>query len=344
MIGPLPPPVGGARVLFSNFVKSVSTRDDTIVNVIETWKPNSLKSKLKYGGKAIIKTFKIANDFDIITYWSSERGMLLFGPIVNLICVIHKKPWIMRMFGRADSIENNKLGIGGNFLAKHVFLNSDLSLFETFQSINFFRGKYPAAEIAWHGNYRTDAQDNLSIKKNCSRFIFLGKVKEDKGVVQIVQAAKRFPEGIIAVDIYGPLADKFNRQVFDDCHNVDYKGIIKPEKVPQVLSNYDALLLPTYYPGEGIPGAIIEAYMAGLPVIASNWKSIPDIVDESCGILVEPRNEEDLFHAMNTLVENPHIYQKLAKGTKKRREEFSITGGVDLFLKYCQEVLKNRGH
>lgn len=48
----------------------------------------------------------------------------------------------------------------------------------------------------------------------------------------------------------------------------------------EVLKNYDALLFPTYYEGEGFAGTIIDAFAAGLPVIASDWKYNSEIIKQ----------------------------------------------------------------
>ncbi|MFR3494185.1 MAG: glycosyltransferase [Blautia sp.] len=53
---------------------------------------------------------------------------------------------------------------------------------------------------------------------------------------------------------------------------IRYKGMVPFNQSTEVLKNYDALLFPTYYEGEGFAGTIIDAFAAGLPVIASDWK------------------------------------------------------------------------
>ena len=47
-----------------------------------------------------------------------------------------------------------------------------------------------------------------------------------------------------------------------------------------VLKSYFFLLFPTKCPGEGIPGTIIDAYAAGLPVVSSLYPNFAEIIDE----------------------------------------------------------------
>ena len=79
------------------------------------------------------------------------------------------------------------------------------------------------------------------------------------------------------------------------------------------MSEHDALVLPTYFEGEGIPGVIVEALQSGLPVISIKWRSIPGIIqDEKNGLLVEPRDSDSLGHAMGRLASDSRLYKRLA--------------------------------
>ena len=61
---------------------------------------------------------------------------------------------------------------------------------------------------------------------------------------------------------------------------VRYKGAVPFDQSVAVLKNYFALLFPTRYFTEGVPGTIIDAYAAGLPVISAKWESFADVVAE----------------------------------------------------------------
>lgn len=49
----------------------------------------------------------------------------------------------------------------------------------------------------------------------------------------------------------------------------------------ETLKNYFALVFPTLFYTEGIPGTIIDAYAAGLPVISSKWESYDDVIEDN---------------------------------------------------------------
>ena len=54
-----------------------------------------------------------------------------------------------------------------------------------------------------------------------------------------------------------------------------------------ILNSYDMMIFPTYYAGEGVAGVIVDAFIAGLPVIASDLGSCREVIsDKETGYLV----------------------------------------------------------
>jgi glycosyltransferase involved in cell wall biosynthesis len=52
----------------------------------------------------------------------------------------------------------------------------------------------------------------------------------------------------------------------------------------KVLRDYFALLFPIYYIGEGFAGTAIDAFSAGVPVIASDWKYNSEVIKEGINV------------------------------------------------------------
>jgi len=140
------------------------------------------------------------------------------------------------------------------------------------------------------------SRDLPKIKKKPNfkkRFIYLGHIKESKGIDLLEQAAKQLDTSY-TIHAYGPIhEEKYQTQLSI------YQGLLAKEDVHQTLSQYDVLVLPTWFSGEGYPGAIIEAYSLGMPVITTHWKSIPEIVeDQKTGLLISPKSIEKLLAAI----------------------------------------------
>jgi glycosyltransferase involved in cell wall biosynthesis len=173
----------------------------------------------------------------------------------------------------------------------------------------------------------------------CRRFVYVGHVREYKGIRELVEAAEHL-DASTRVDVYGPKYDDLPADLFNHRRRVFYKGIIDYRDVVSIMQQYDAFVLPTHHDGEGYPGVILEAYCAGLPVIATNWRAIPEIVDDTSGILVEPRNAEALYRAMNRLSEDSELYARLCKGALEQAGQFSTEHWADEFVKICRKLVE----
>jgi glycosyltransferase involved in cell wall biosynthesis len=74
----------------------------------------------------------------------------------------------------------------------------------------------------------------------------------------------------------------------------------------------DLFVLPTHM--EGVPRVILEAQAAGLPVISTNVGGIPQAVkDGKDGLLVAPGNSEEIVFAIEKIIRNPELRQKLIR-------------------------------
>ena len=110
-------------------------------------------------------------------------------------------------------------------------------------------------------------------------FSMFSRVTREKGMTAAAQAVSQVNKtlGRIAavVNIYGPVEESYREEfeqvlkTYDDC--VRYLGCIPQDQSVEALRSSFMLLFPSVYPGEGMPGTIIDAFSAGLPVIATDW-------------------------------------------------------------------------
>ena len=69
-------------------------------------------------------------------------------------------------------------------------------------------------------------------------------------------------------------------------------GQVPHKKISEYMKNADFIILPSWT--EGLPTVLVEAMACGLPVIASKVGGIPEIINKDIGVLVEPKNPEEL--------------------------------------------------
>ncbi|MDB4202986.1 glycosyltransferase family 4 protein [Planktomarina temperata] len=156
---------------------------------------------------------------------------------------------------------------------------------------------HPTTKILHFPNCRNENDYSLdfSRKYNPKKMLFVGTISEAKGVDLLLKVQKELPD--IEIDYYGMIEDaSYTSRIGDS-----YCGIFQPGEFRKILKEHSFLLLPTQWYGEGYPGVVVEAFACGLPVIASHFRAIPELViDGENGFLVNISNEEALIKLMSS--------------------------------------------
>ncbi len=112
-----------------------------------------------------------------------------------------------------------------------------------------------------------------------------------------------------------------NESIFN-LSKLEYKGIVNPNDITETLLNYDFLLLPSYHNGEGYPGVVIEAMSVGVPSIATDWQSIPEIVKNNVnGILIPIKSSSELLKAIKSI--DPINFKSYSQNALLQFENFN---------------------
>jgi glycosyltransferase involved in cell wall biosynthesis len=171
------------------------------------------------------------------------------------------------------------------------------------------------------------------------RTAFVGHIREEKGVFVLLESLRALAKANnapILCDLFGPIynvASQRFQQELAQTPNASYKGVLSPEQVIPTLRHYDAMVFPTHYPGEGHPGVIVEAMMAGIPVITTRFRSIPELIqNEVNGLLVAPKDAQQLGEAMQSLHRNRPLVATMGQRNWAMRTQFSATSQVPRIL------------
>jgi glycosyltransferase involved in cell wall biosynthesis len=121
------------------------------------------------------------------------------------------------------------------------------------------------------------------------------------------------------LDIYGNL-ERYElyveelRGLAGDDERITFAGPFPREEVGRVFSGLDVLVVPSRW-YENQPGVILEAFAAGVPVVATDLGGMSEFVKhEKNGLLFELENAVDLAHQLRRLGEEPGLIQKLRTG------------------------------
>lgn len=101
-----------------------------------------------------------------------------------------------------------------------------------------------------------------------------------------------------------------------------------------MLKSYFFLLFPTKCPGEGIPGTIIDAYAAGLPVVSSLYPNFAEIIDEGVtGLGYEFDNVDAFEKLLDKIACNPQIIINLKRNCVRKAKMFLPEEVLNILIK-----------
>jgi glycosyltransferase involved in cell wall biosynthesis len=116
---------------------------------------------------------------------------------------------------------------------------------------------------------------------------------------------------------------------------IKFLGYVPEEDLPTLYSGARIFVFPSLYEGFGIP--LIEAMACGVPVVASNVSSIPEVVQDA-GILVSPRRPQEFADAVARLESDPELRFALIEKGLRRARDFRYDIAAQKVLRLFEEV------
>lgn len=111
-------------------------------------------------------------------------------------------------------------------------------------------------------------------------------------------------------------------------NTVQFCGLLPREKLLDLYRKkiISVTVLPSIESGnglhEGIPVSLMEALSFGIPVISTRTGGIPELINDECGILVEPENPKALADTIELLITSSEISNKLGQNGQRRIKDF----------------------
>lgn len=166
------------------------------------------------------------------------------------------------------------------------------------------------------------------------RFGFLGRIIPVKGISLLIDAFNEVDHKKTELNIYGRLPSS-SIYLKNRCLNsaINFKGGYNYNDVSKILSNIDILVVPSIW-YENSPLVIHEAFLAKIPVIASNLGGMAELVThKKNGLLFEPGNVEDLVEKINIFIENPELIDMYSQKTYVRSIQEDVKEIEELYYK-----------
>jgi glycosyltransferase involved in cell wall biosynthesis len=207
------------------------------------------------------------------------------------------------------------MNIVSRFLVNVLLRQSDSNFFETKHLVNTYKNLN--RKTYWFPNYRQDSKSRISSSYN-HRFIYLGRVCKEKGILDLAEALS-LTSTKITVDVYGPIED-ISEEIFNE--RLLYKGVIGRDEIYETLSNYSALVLPSYR--EGYAGVVVEAMCVGIPLVLSNLPTLREMVEPPAAVFFEPGSSNDLAHCLQVIEKDYTKMRWASRDSFSKFEKFRV--------------------
>lgn len=186
--------------------------------------------------------------------------------------------------------------------------------------------------------------EHIVTSNQVRRFVFLSRIVAEKGVEELLAAVSSINlkyKNLFELDFYGRLDTQYESHflnLINSYDNVSYKGLLDLTQSSgyDILSRYDMMIFPTFYHGEGFPGVIIDAYISGLPVIASDWRENPNVITHgSNGIIYPTHDIRALEDAMVSAINGNFDIATMSHNSRVESSKYDIRNIInkDLLLK-----------
>jgi glycosyltransferase involved in cell wall biosynthesis len=251
-----------------------------------------------------------------------------FAPDLIFSCVLYPHGYTALRIARALSVPAVAMGIGSDInrigdaiSAMHtrtVLRESDfvITVCDDLRKKAVTMGARPERARAilngcdlstFHVCDRWNAREKLAIDPAAQAVVYVGRMDVKKGLRELVEASVALHAQRPNFHVYmvGDGPDQPIIQSAIDAGNASGYIHLKPscsfDDVAVWMAAADVATLPSYM--EGCPNVVLEALACGRPVVATNVGGIPEIMNDSCGCLVPPRDAAALAQGLNSVLD-----------------------------------------
>lgn len=186
-------------------------------------------------------------------------------------------------------------------------------------------------EIRTGGN-----KEELKLKYRInSKFVvlFVGRLVEVKGCEYLIRSFRHVVDNFNNVQLIiigtGSLEAELKKMVqeLDLRAYIRFEGFVGHNKIGDYYSMSNINIFPSIVDSsgfeEGLPVVLLEALTAGKPVIATRTKGGMEVIEDDCnGILIEPKNPEQIADAILMLLNNHQLREKLSKNALESSKKY----------------------
>jgi glycosyltransferase involved in cell wall biosynthesis len=196
-----------------------------------------------------------------------------------------------------------------------------------------------------HAGEMNSPSETMTCALEPLRVLFIGILRESKGLLVLLEACGQLAaRGVmLELELAGHFqSSEFERQVkariatLNLGQQVRFLGVVEDDAKWEAFARAEVLCLPTHYESETFPTVLLEAMSFGLPVVATRWRGIPEIVDDGeTGFLIDVHDAAALADRLEQLQADSALRRRMGDAG---REKFLQQYTADRFWRRMEEV------
>ena len=309
---------------------------------------------------ALVRYFR-SNQFDVVHSVTPKAGLLAMTAATFARVPVRIHTFTGQVWANRSGLQRTLLKAFDTWLAAmatHILVDSESQRAFLLREGVFGVGK---SRVLGHGSisgvdierFRPDEQRRAEVRlshnvpASAVAFLYLGRLKRDKGVLDLALAFSQFARvhEEAYLFIVGTDEDSLEAQIRQVCGNcssrIRFSGFTDNPEI--WLAASDVLCLPSYR--EGFGSAIIDAAAVGLPALGSRIYGITDaIVEGVTGLLHNPGDVNELAAKMRILVEDGGLRKILGSAARERaHRNFTKQSVIAALLEFYAQTLGTDG-
>ena len=341
MVGPDRSVHGGISGVVNNYYDAGIT-EKVDLNYIGTMVEGSKLRKLWQAVKAYIRFLKLLPEYPIVhVNVASDSSYYRKSLFIKAAKRAGRKIVIHQHGGDFETFYEKEQNDRGRARIRQVLSMGDVFLVLSPKLKQFFKGILEPSKVILCPN-AVPVPDSIEKEYGKQRILFLGRLCKEKGLRELFsvlpQLHGQFPQmhvllgGIWEDEELLEEAAKMKEYVTD-------LGWLQGEAKKNYLRTSDLFVFPTYF--EGQPVSVLEAMAYQCGIVATRVGGIPQMIEqEQTGLLIEPKDPEGLKSALQKLLSDPELCERLGKNARaKVQKEFSIEKSLQELIKIYQQLV-----
>jgi len=283
-----------------------------------------------------------------LSRWAREKRIDLYhatnygsAPLVSMTI-----PWVLTVH---DLLPLKDSGFYGRYFAmraafllrhnipraSHIIAISSMAWQDTLETFKLDPGKITITQLGideelwWPWEVEKDKQIRAGYGLDWPYLLFVGVLNPRKNILGLIRAfhqvLRESKDENHRLVLAGSAGWK-SREIFEHIQRNDLSGKVKilgfvpGADLPAIFHGATALVHPSFYESFAYP--ILEAYCAGIPVIASSAPNMPEVTG-TCSLLINPHITEEIAEAMAKMISDPVLREKMIRQGRERSRLFN---------------------